>query len=192
MGAYIGGEDKPRYWESGVEKILVSELEVNLKIKEFARAIEKEYEGEGIVLVGVLKGGFIFLSDLSKELNMPHSIDFIKVSSYTGTSQAKIKQFQFDITEDIKGKHVIIVEDCIDSGNTLTFIKEEFEKRDCASVKIMCLIDKDVQRGEGVIVPDWVGFKVPDVWIVGYGLDLGGLYRTIPCIAEVDPKKYSQ
>jgi len=179
-----------RYWEEGVERVLVTEKQIIEKNKEFARQIEKEYEGKDIVLIGVLKGGFIFLSDLSKELNMPHIIDFIKVSSYSGTEQSTIKEFKLDVTEDLEGKHVIIVEDCIDSGATLTFIKQEFENRKCESVKVMCLIDKDVNRKEGILVPDWIGFKVPNVWIVGYGLDLDGLYRTIPCIAEVDPKKY--
>jgi len=179
-----------RYWEEGVERVLVTEKQIIEKNKEFARQIEKEYEGKDIVLIGVLKGGFIFLSDLSKELNMPHIIDFIKVSSYSGTEQSTIKEFKLDVTEDLEGKHVIIVEDCIDSGATLTYIKQEFENRKCESVKLMCLIDKDVNRKEGIVVPDWIGFKVPNVWIVGYGLDLDGLYRTIPCIAEVDPKKY--
>merc|ERR1712150_23559 len=87
---------------------------------------------------------------------MPHIIDFIKVSTYSGTEQSKIKEFKLDVTEDLEGKHVIIVEDCIDSGATLTFIKQEFETRKCESVKVMCLIDKDVKRKEGILVPDWV------------------------------------
>jgi len=187
-----GVHSNSRYWKKDVEKILVTEKQIIAKNKEFARQIEQEYRGKEILLIGVLKGAFIFLSDLSKELNIPHRVDFVKVSSYQGTQQCKIKEFQLDVSEELQGRHVIIVEDCIDSGATLTFIKEDFQKRKCESVKVMCLIDKDVSRKEGILVPDWVGFKVPDVWTVGYGMDLDGLFRTLPCVAELDPKKFPE
>jgi len=187
----MASETAKGYWEDGIAKVLISEEQMRVKVSEFATSIEEEYVGQEVVLVGVLKGGFIFLSDLAQKLNRAHAIDFIKTSSYSGTGRSEIKKLQLDMTEDIKGKHVIIVEDCIDSGKTLTFIKQEFERRDCESVKLMVMVDKDVQRDENIVVPDWIGFKVPNVWIVGYGLDLDGRFRTLPFVAEVDPARYS-
>ena len=163
-----------------LEKILITEEEIHEAAKRLAAQIERDYEGEqDIVLVGLLKGSVQFMADLLKNIDMMCTIDFICVSSYGK-----------DLSEPIDDKNVIIVEDIIDSGNTLSFIKKYFSAKNAKSVRICTLLNKPSRR-EVEIDVDYIGFDVPDEFVVGYGLDYREYYRNLPYIGVLKPEVYS-
>lgn len=167
-------------------KVLVTREELDKKTTEIAKAIERDYKGKDLVLVGVLKGGFIFLADLVRKMSMDVSIDFISVSSYGNSTQSSgVVRILKDIDSDITGKHVLLVEDLIDTGLTLNYLKEIFNTKGCASVKLAAILDKPERRKVDLKV-DYPGIKIPDEFVVGYGLDCAGKYRNLPDVCVID------
>jgi hypoxanthine phosphoribosyltransferase len=170
-------------------RVLIDADTIQRRVNELAHQINKDYEGikESLILVGVLKGSFIFLSDLCRKLNVPHVIDFISLSSYGATTQATGNvRMIMDTRENLEGRHVMIIEDILDSGYTLDYLCRNFAARNPASLKTAVLLDKPQRRKVDVEL-DYIGFEIPDVWVVGYGLDYAERYRTLPYIAEMVP-----
>lgn len=170
-------------------RVLIDADTIQRRVDELAYQINKEYEGitESLILVGVLKGSFIFLADLCRKLKIPHVVDFISLSSYGASSQSTGNvRLIMDTRENLEGRHVMIVEDILDSGYTLDYLCRNFKARSPESLKTVVLLDKPDRRKVDVEL-DYVGFEIPDVWVVGYGLDYAERYRTLPYIAEMVP-----
>jgi hypoxanthine phosphoribosyltransferase len=166
-------------------KTLISEEEIQTRIKELAKQIDSDYNNEEIVIVCILKGAVFFAIDLAKRINLPVIIDFMKVSSYEGTESTKEIKFKLDISTDIKNKNVIIVEDIIDTGRTLTFLKNYLNEKQPKSLKICTLLDKK-ERREFELTPDYVCFDILDKFVIGYGLDYDEKYRDLPYIGYIE------
>ncbi|MCD6402895.1 MAG: hypoxanthine phosphoribosyltransferase [Candidatus Aenigmarchaeota archaeon] len=167
-----------------VSKILFTEDEIRKRVKELASRISEDYADKEVVLIGVLKGAVYFLSDLSKNLSIPHMIDFISVSSYKGSQRGTLRLLM-DTRIDIKGKDVIIVEDIVDTGLTLKEILKIVQAKEPKSVKVCVVVSKPNRRKVDVRV-DYVGFTIPDVWVVGYGLDYDEWGRHFPFIGVLE------
>lgn len=167
-------------------KMLLTEEQVDEKIKELGEQISKDYEGESVHLICVLKGGVFFTCELAKRISTPVSLDFMSVSSYgNGTTSSGAVRIVKDLDEPLEGKNVLIVEDIIDSGNTLHYLIEILYKRNPKSIKVCTLLDKPDRRVADVNV-DYVGFNIPDEFVVGYGLDYAQKYRNLPYIGIVE------
>lgn len=167
-------------------RVLVTREQLDEKTAELAKAIERDYKGKDLLLVGVLKGGFIFLADLVRKLSMDLEIDFISVSSYgNSTESSGVVRIIKDIDSDITGKHILLVEDLIDTGLTLNYLKELFNTKGCASVKLAAILDKPERRKVDLTV-DYAGITIPDEFVVGYGLDWAGKYRNLPDVCVVE------
>lgn len=166
--------------------VLLTEEQVDAKIKELGEIISRDYEGKNVHLICVLKGGVFFMCELAKRITVPVSMDFMSVSSYgNGTTSSGAVKIVKDLDEPLEGKNVIIVEDIIDSGNTLHYLVEILYKRKPESIKICTLLDKPDRRVADVNV-DYVGFDIPDKFVVGYGLDYAQKYRNLPYIGVVE------
>jgi hypoxanthine phosphoribosyltransferase len=172
---------------SDLARILISAEAIEARVKELAGEISQDFKGvESLYLVGILKGAFIFLADLSRELAVPHSVDFMALSSYGKTTTSGAVRILMDLREPIEGRHVMIVEDILDTGHTLSYLYKILKGRNPASIHTCVLVRK---RRESVDVPlDYLGFEIPDVWVVGYGLDFADKFRTLPYIAELKKK----
>ena len=171
-------------------EVLISEEDVNKRIREIGEAISKDYAGKSVHLVCVLKGGSFFMCELAKRIDLNVSLDFMSVSSYgAGTKSSGVVRIVKDLDEPLEGKDVIVVEDIIDSGRTLSYLMALLKDRHPASLKLCTLLDKPERRVVDVDV-DYTGFKVPDVFVVGYGLDYDQVYRNLPYIGKVvfDPE----
>ncbi|MBP5624769.1 MAG: hypoxanthine phosphoribosyltransferase [Lachnospiraceae bacterium] len=171
-------------------EVLISEEDVNKRIREIGEAISKDYAGKSVHLVCVLKGGSFFMCELAKRIDINVSLDFMSVSSYgAGTKSSGVVRIVKDLDEPLEGKDVIVVEDIIDSGRTLSYLMALLKDRHPASLKLCTLLDKPERRVVDVDV-DYTGFKVPDVFVVGYGLDYDQVYRNLPYIGKVvfDPE----
>jgi hypoxanthine phosphoribosyltransferase len=174
--------------EAAQPRVLVSEEDIRRRVGELAATIERDYAGvDEILLLGVLRGAFIFLADLVRQLTIPRRIDFIALSSYeNGSDYAGGVRLIMDSRINVTGRHVVIVEDILDSGRTLSYLLETFQARHPASLKSCVLVRKP---GQEVPVPvDYVGFDIPDEWVVGYGLDYGDHYRALAYIGVVEPE----
>lgn len=172
-------------------KVLVSEDELRARVKELGERITADHEGKDVVFLGVLKGCFIFMADLLRNVDMHCEMDFMAVSSYgSGTTTTGAVKITKDLNRDIQGKHVIIVEDILDSGVTLSYLKNYLENRCPASIEIVTLLDKPARR-RADIKADYFGFTVPDEFVVGYGLDFAERYRNLPYIGVLKPEVYS-
>lgn len=166
--------------------VLISREELQEKTLELAKRISTDYEGKDLLLVGVLKGGFMFLSDLCRALTIDVSLDFISVSSYgNSTVSSGVVRILKDIDYDITGKHVLIVEDLIDTGLTLTYLKDLFAAKHCASVKVCTILDKPSRRKAPLEV-DYQGMVIPDKFVIGYGLDYAEKYRNLPDVCVIE------
>lgn len=167
-------------------EVMLSEEEVDRKISELGARISKDYEGKEVFLICILKGASFFACELAKRITVPVSIDFMKVSSYgSGTvSTGEIKIIN-DLSDSIEGKDVIIVEDIIDSGNTLDRLPRVLKERNPASIRLCTLLDKPSRREVEVFV-DYVGFEIPDKFVIGYGLDYDQKYRNLPYIGVIN------
>lgn len=166
--------------------ILLSEEEVDKRIKEIGDMISKDYEGKEIHLVCVLKGGSFFMCELAKSITVPVSLDFMSVSSYGGdTKSSGIVKIVKDLDEPLEGKNVLVVEDIIDSGRTLSYLLEMLKDRKPESIKLCTLLDKPDRRVVDVDI-DYTAFQVPDKFVVGYGLDYDQKYRNLPYIGVVE------
>jgi hypoxanthine phosphoribosyltransferase len=170
--------------------VLLAEEEIQTRVAGLAREIDDMYADAGtLVLIGVLKGSFIFLSDLARKLTIPHRIEFIAVSSYGAkeSETADPVRLIMDVRHAIDDEHVLLVEDIVDTGHTLAYLKRLFSAHDPASVKTCTLLHKP-DRTEQEVDLDFLGFTIPDVWVVGYGLDYAERYRTLPYIGELPPE----
>lgn len=169
-----------------VGTVLITQEQINEKAAEIGRRIEEDFKGEPIVLVGILRGAVLWMADIMKNVNLDMVIDFMSVSSYgSSTKSSGIVRIIKDLDTDIEGKNVIIVEDIVDSGRTLSYLKTYFENRDAKSVKICTLLDKPSGRKVEIDV-DYIGFTVDDIFIVGYGLDYDQKYRNLPYISYLE------
>ena len=167
-------------------KVLISEEEVDARIRELGEKISKEYEGKQIHLICVLKGGVFFMCELAKRITVPVSMDFMCVGSYgDGTKSSGVVRLAKDLDESIENKEVLIVENIIDSGNTLYYLMDVLRQRKPASLRLCTLLYKPDRRVKDVHV-DWTGFEIPDEFVVGYGLDYAQKYRNLPYIGVVE------
>jgi hypoxanthine phosphoribosyltransferase len=171
-------------------RILISASSIQTRVQEIAQQLSGDYaDVTNLYMVGILKGAFIFLADLARQLSIPHTVDFISVSSYgkSGAVSGEVR-LVMDLREPITGKDVLIVEDIVDSGRTLNYLLGNLRGRRPASLRTCALVKKE---REGLAAPvDYLGFVIPDVWVVGYGLDYAESYRTLPYIAELKPEIY--
>ena len=169
----------------------ISEEELKAKVAELGAQISKDYEGKNLVLVSILKGSVVFMADLMRSVTIPCSVDFMAVSSYgnqtTTTGAVKINK---DLNQDIEGRDIILVEDILDSGVTLHYLKDYLSVRRPASITIATLLDKPARR-KAPIHAAYAGFEVPDAFVVGYGLDYAEKYRNLPYIGVLKPEVYS-
>lgn len=166
-------------------EVMISQEELEKRIKEMAAELDKEYEGRTVHLVGILKGSVMFMSELAKNMKSELTMDFISISSYgDGTSSSGIVRLNKDLDESIEGRDVVIVEDIVDSGRTLSYVRRMFEDKAPKSLKIITLLDKPDRRVVDCKV-EMSGFVIPDKFIVGYGLDYAQKYRNLPYIAVV-------
>lgn len=171
-----------------IDRVLISEAEIEKRVAEIGAAITSDYQGKDLIVVCVLKGAFMFLSSLVKKIDLPVCIDFIAVSSYgSSTKSSGVVRFLKDLNESIEGRHVLIVEDIVDTGLTLHYLADNLLSRKPASVKICTLLSKPSRRQVEVVV-DYIGFDVPDYFVVGYGLDYSEIYRNLPdiCVLKSD------
>ena len=167
-------------------RVLISEEEIEERIREMGRQISEFYQGEQVHLVSVLKGGVFFTCELAKRLSVPVSFDFMSVSSYgAGTKSSGVVKVIKDLDEAIEGKHVLVVEDIVDSGRTLSYLLENLKSRKPKSLRLCTLLDKPERRVTDVHV-DYTGFEIPDEFVVGYGLDYMQHYRNLPYIGVVE------
>ena len=171
--------------------ILFSEEMIQNRVREMGAQITKDYAGKDLFLLGVLKGCYVFMSDLSRSIDLPLTMDFMAVSSYgDGTSTTGAVKITKDLSKDIEGKDVLIVEDILDSGVTLSYLKTYLQGRNPASIKIVTLLDKPARRKTD-IKADYFGYESPDEFVVGYGLDYAEHYRNLPYIGILKPEVYS-
>lgn len=178
--------------EGAIEKVLLTEEEIKKRVKELAEEIEKDFPQGDLILIGVLKGSVIFVSDLMRALNLKVTMDFMAVSSYGMSSETSgIVRILKDLDFDIEGKDVIIVEDIIDTGTTLKYLYEYLKARHPRTLKICCLLDKP-ERRKVDIEGDYVGYKIPDAFVVGYGLDYAEMFRNLPYIGILKEDIYKK
>jgi hypoxanthine phosphoribosyltransferase len=177
--------------KNDITKVLVTEEQIANRIEELAREIEEKYEGKDLLLVGVLKGAVMFMADLSRAIQMPVSMDWMAVSSYgSGTKSSGVVRILKDLDADLMGKNVLIVEDIIDSGLTLSWLIGNLAGRGAASVEVVALLRKPDAAKVDVEVA-WVGFDIPNEFVVGYGLDYDEQYRTLKDVGVLAPSVYS-
>lgn len=168
-------------------RVLISEEDVNKKISEIAAQISKDYEGREVHLICILKGGVFFTCELAKRITVPVSLDFMSVSSYgSGTESSGVVKIIKDLDEPLAGKHVVIVEDIIDSGRTLAYLMEILKQRNPLDIRLCTLLDKPERRVKKQIKVDYTCFVIPDEFVVGYGLDYDQKYRNLPYIGVVE------
>lgn len=177
--------------EHNIERILITEEQISARIKELGEEITRDYNGKSIVMIGILRGAIIFYGDLARKINVPASMDFMALSSYgSGARTSGVVRIVHDLEQNIEGRDVLIVEDIIDSGLTLHYLIENLRSRRPNSIKICCLLDKPYKRIKP-IKPDYIGFEVPDEFVVGYGLDYNEHYRNLPYIGVLKREAYS-
>jgi hypoxanthine phosphoribosyltransferase len=174
-----------------VKEILLTEREIGERVKELAAQISRDYEGKEPVLVCVLNGAFMFLADLVRCLTIPVTIDFVKWVSYgDDTRSSGVVRILKDLDESVESRHVLIVEDIIDTGLTLHYLMENLRARNVASLKVVALLDKPSRR-KIAVKADYLGFSVPDAFVVGYGLDFGQNYRHLPFVGVLKSEIYA-
>lgn len=167
-----------------ISHVLLSTEQIRNRIGELARQISRDYaKTEPLLLVGILRGAFIFLADLTRQLAVPHAVDFLAMSSYGKKTSIGEVRLLMDLRELVKGQHILIVEDIVDSGLTLDYLYHLLQTRQPASLRTCVMVHK--QRPSVNVPIDYLGFEIPDVWVVGYGLDYANRYRTLPYIAEL-------
>lgn len=173
-----------------IKEVLISEEQLAAKVAELGARISKDYEGKKLIILGVLKGSVVFMTDLLRQITIPVEMDFMAVSSYgSGTKTSGVVKILKDLDRLIQGYHVLIVEDILDSGMTLSYLTELLRDRSPASIRIATLLDKPDRRKVD-IKPDYVGFRIPDEFVVGYGLDYAELYRNLPYVGVLAPHVY--
>lgn len=171
-------------------RVLISTEAIQSRVRELAQQISGDYKKvDRVYIIGILKGAFIFMADLCRELTIPHVVDFMAVSSYGKTISTGAVRLLMDLREPIEGQHAIVIEDIADSGHTLSYLYHVLQGRNPASLKTCVLLRK---KRKGFNIPiDYLGFDIPDAWVVGYGLDYADMHRTLPYIAELKPEVYA-
>lgn len=183
-------KDEEKDLSSHLERILYSEDQIRERVGQLGRQISEDYKDKDLVLISILKGGIVFLADLTRAITIPHAFDLMGASSYKGTTRSSGKVIITKDTElSIQGKHVLLVEDILDSGNTLSVIIELLKIQDPASVEICCLLNKVRERRLAVPLR-YTGFEIPDEFVVGYGLDYAERYRNLSGIGVLKPEIY--
>ena len=175
-----------------IDHILVSEEELNAKISEMGKQLAKDYADKDLILIGVLKGAIMFIVDLARAIELPLTLDFMAVASYgASTKTSGIVRILKDLDSSIEDKHVLIVEDIIDSGLTLNYILETLQTRNPASIRVCSLLSKPARRRVDVPI-DYICFEIPDEFVVGYGLDFNQIYRNLPFVGVLKPELYTE
>ena len=178
--------------ERDIQTILLTEEQIQAKIEELGQILTKEYEGKNPIVVGVLKGVAIFYADMIRKIKVPCQMDFMWISSYQGTESKQMLVRQ-DVTADIKGRHILILEDIFDTGNSLDFTVKHLMTKEPASLKICTLLDKPERRNPQVTLKaDYTGFTIPTHFVVGYGLDYNEHYRNLPYVGILKPEVYEK
>lgn len=176
-----------------IQKILLTEEQIKTRIDELGAILTREYADKNPVIVGVLKGVVVFYADMLRKIDVPCQIDFMWISSYVGTSTTGNMELKRDISSDIKGRHVLILEDIFDTGNSLDFTCRHLLSKEPASLKICTLLDKPERRNPAITLKaDYVGFTIPNEFVVGYGLDYNEFYRNLPYIGVLKPEVYEK
>ena len=176
--------------EENIQRVLISQEEIQAKVQELAALLTEEYKDKDPVFIGVLKGVVVFFGDFVKNFKAPCQIDFMWISSYKGTNSGHM-EVKRDISEDIRGRHVVILEDIFDTGNSLEFAYKHLMSKQPASLKICTLLDKPERRNPAVTLEaDYVGFTIDNVFAVGYGLDYNEHYRNLPYVGVLKPEAY--
>jgi hypoxanthine phosphoribosyltransferase len=177
--------------EKDIAKILITRDQLHARIVELGNTLSRDYAGKDLLLVCILKGGVLFLTDLIRAIHLPHAIDFMAISSYGGgrTESSGVVRIMMDLNSNIESRNVLIVEDIVDTGRTLSYIVENLRTRNPASLKICALLDKPSRREVNVHL-DYIGFAVPNEFVVGYGLDYNELYRNLDFIGVLKPEMY--
>lgn len=174
-----------------IEEVLISEAQIKARIRELAEILNAEYAGKNPVFVGVLKGVVMFFSDMVREITTPCEIDFMWISSYQGTGSTGQMVVKRDVSQDLKGRHVVILEDIFDTGNSLDFTYRHLLKKEPASLRVCTLLDKPSRRNPNVTLqPDYTGFVIPNKFVVGYGMDYNERYRNLPFVGVLKPEAY--
>ena len=178
--------------ENDIAKILLTEEQIQNRIRELGEVLTAEYTGKDPVIVGVLKGVVVFYADMLRQIKVPCQIDFMWISSYKGTNSSGMT-VRHDISADIRGRHVLILEDIFDTGNSLSYTVEHLLRKEPASLKICTLLDKPSRRTPGITLQaDYVGFTVPNEFVVGYGLDYNEHYRNLSYVGVLKPEVYEK
>ena len=177
--------------KNDIKEILLTEQQIQDKVKELAAQLSKEYAGKDPVFIGVLKGVVIFFADMVRNIDIPCEIDFMSISSYSGTNSTGRTEIRKDVSVDIMNRHVVILEDIYDTGNSLTFTVNHLLNKQPASLKVCTFLDKPERRKPGItLVPEYVGYTIPNEFVVGYGLDYNEHYRNLPYIGILKPEIY--
>jgi hypoxanthine phosphoribosyltransferase len=178
--------------EADVAQVLISEETLQARVRELGQALAQDYRDKNPLIVSVLKGATVFVADLIRTMDIPLAIDFIATSSYAnGDTSSGVVRILMDLASSIQGRHVVVVEDIIDSGRTLNYLLSTLETREPASLRLCVLLDKP-QRREVPVHVDYVGFDIPDYFVVGYGLDYAEKYRNLPFIGVLKPELYQK
>ena len=178
--------------EQDVDRVLITEQQLKERIGEMGRQIAADYAGKPLTIVGILKGAAIFFADLARAIDLPLQMDFMSVSSYgNGTTSSGVVKIIKDLDADVTGRHILLVEDIIDTGITLAYLKDYLGNRGAESVKICALLDKPTRRERAVPV-DYMGFTMPDEFLIGYGVDYAENYRTLPYVASLSRSVYEK
>jgi len=179
--------------EKDIQYIMLTEQQIKDRIKELGEELTREYAGKDPVVIGVLKGVVVFYADMIRELKVPCQMDFMWISSYAGTNSTGNMEVKRDVTVDIKDRHVLILEDIFDTGNSLDYTYRHLMFKQPASLKICTLLDKPERRKPGITLKaDYTGFTIPNEFVVGYGLDYNEHYRNLPYIGILKPEVYEK
>ena len=177
--------------ENNIKKILLTEEQIKNRIKELGEELTREYQDKNPVIVGVLKGVVVFYADMIREIKVPCQLDFMWISSYAGAKSSGNMEVKRDVTVDIKDRHVLILEDIFDTGNSLDYTYRHLMFKQPASLKICTLLDKPDRRKPGITLKaDYTGFTIPNEFVVGYGLDYNERYRNLPYVGILKPEVY--
>ena len=176
-----------------IKEIMYTEEQIQKRIEELGEELTRDYAGKNPVIIGVLKGVVVFYADMVRQIRVPCEMNFMTISSYSGTRTTGNIRVRQDVTVDLKDRHVLILEDIFDTGNSLSFVYDHLMQHQPASLKICTLLDKPSRRKPGVTLKaDYVGFTIPDAFVVGYGLDYNEYYRNLPFVGVVKPEVYQK
>jgi len=177
--------------EKDIQQVLLTEAQIQARIRELGKELSAEYADKNPVIIGVMKGVVVFYADMIRQITVPCQMDFMWISSYQGTSSTGEMLVKRDISADIRGRHVLILEDIFDTGHSLDFTYRHLLTKEPASLKICTLLDKPSRRKSGITLKaDYIGFEVPNAFVVGYGLDYNEHYRNLPYVGVLKPEAY--